>query len=120
MHKKLFIAAMFAASSVSLSGCSSMWSGVGDFADMMSERTEFLSLRGMSKKKEEPVLVAENTVDSEDVLMTDAGVYLPETESEGEVASDEIVEEIVFTNAGTVPCPEGTVMTEDNVCLLIE
>ena len=112
---------MFAASSVSLSGCSSMWSGVGNFADMMSEKTQFLSLRGLSKKKEEPVLVAENTSDTveSELLATDAGVYLPEEEPVVSEPFDAEETQIQVIQGETAPCPEGTVRTDD-VCLLLD
>jgi len=39
-------------SAVALSGCSSIWSGVSDFADFMADETQFLSFRKSSPVKE--------------------------------------------------------------------
>ncbi len=98
-------------SCLTLTGCSSIWSGVSDFADFMSEKTEFLSLRKSSSHKE--VVNTHATPDHNGTIQSSAGYYVPATTHSGAYAS---------TNAALSPtsCPDGSYLTAENTCMMQE
>jgi len=101
--------------SISFSGCSTIWSGVSEFADIMSEETQFLSLRGLLGSSEKPVQMAETTTQS-NVYKTEVGMYTPQESPM--VSYDSDGNTIIDTSP--VPCPEGTYLNAENACMYLE
>ncbi len=110
--KKIFVLSFV---SISLSGCSTIWSGVSEFADIMAEETEFLSLRGLLGSSEKSVQMADTTTQT-DVYKTEVGMYIPQESSA--VTFDSDGNAIVDTSPH--PCPESTYLTEENACMYLE
>lgn len=106
------------------SGCSSIWSGVGDFADFMSEKTEFLSLR-KSKSSSEHVT---NTVPNDQGLVqSSAGYYTPmdgqsnaHSYAHATASSPYTTTTASYTNNAVVNCPDGSYLTAENTCMIQE
>ena len=104
-------------SSVSLTGCSSIWSKVGDLSYKMSEFTKFSFLRGSSTKSDISFVEASTTEDG--VLKTEVGEYVP--------ADVVLYDEVAFDNSASVDvnssqqdCPEGTFLNAENACMYLE
>lgn len=98
-------------SSVGMTGCSSIWSFVGDKSYEMAEFTKFAWLRGPAKTDD--VSFAEATPTSSGVLKTEVGEYVP---TQVEVYSDNVG----FVDTSQHPCPEGTYLTAENSCMSLE
>lgn len=121
MAMKTGLVVVMAISTVGLSGCSSMWNGVGSFSGYMAEKTEwvkFPSLRGSNKAKANDVQMVEAAPTATELrassvseIIDDSGSDYTFTPSSSASYSD--------TSSTTVPCPDGTYLTEDNVCMLL-
>ena len=98
-------------SSVGMTGCSSIWSFVGDKSYEMAEFTKFAWLRGPAKTDD--VSFAEATPTSSGVLKTEVGEYVP---TQVEVYNDNVG----FVDTSQHPCPEGTYLTAENSCMSLE
>ena len=75
MFKKSILLTAVCISSMSLSGCSSIWSGVSVFADDMAELTSFAWLRGSSTESD--INFAETVEPETGVYKTAVGEYVP-------------------------------------------
>ena len=98
-------------SSTALSGCSSVWTKIGDMSYSMAEFTKPAALRGLSTKSEEDF--AETIVPDNGVYKTAIGEYIPT-----EVSYDETGAAIFDTSPH--PCPDGTYLNEENACMFLE
>lgn len=84
-------------SCLTLSGCSSIWSGVSDFADLMAEKTSF------RKSSHHNEIVAKNaTPDQNGQIKSSAGYYVPSA----------------TTSPSQVDCPDGSYLTAEGTCML--
>jgi len=127
---------VLAFSTVGLSGCSGMWNQVGKFSNFMAEETKWVkvpSLRGSKDVETTDVHTAHSTVasDSTDYVSygdasyqddfsyteSTAPVFTPSTSSASYAATST---SYGSSSSETVPCPEGTHLTADNACMLIE
>jgi len=112
MLRKTMLLTALCISSVSLTGCSSMWSAVGNFSDDMAEFTKFSWLRGSATKND--ISFAETaTPVSEGLYKTEVGEYVPthvEIYQDGNTVID----------TSPVPCPEGTFLNAENTCMYLE
>ena len=111
MFRKTMLMSALCISTLSLSGCSSMWSAVGSFSDDMAEFTKFSFLRGPSKKTD--VSFADAAPSAEGTYVTEAGAYIP---ANVEIYSDSA--SVIDTSP--VPCPEGTYLNAENACMYLE
>lgn len=117
MFRKTLLISALCASSIGLTGCSTLWSMASEFSADMSEVTKFSFLRGSSTKDD--ISFAENTVDPvTGVYKTDVGEYTP-----AEVYNEVYTE--TATDAGVVdtsphPCPDGTYLTEEGTCMSLD
>ena len=105
---------------ITLSGCSSIWSGVADFADFMSEKTEFLSLR--KSKTDREIVTADATPNQDGLIRSSAGYYAPTGwETSGTEYSDATMTSTSYAYGNTSPdgCPEGSYLTAENSCMLM-
>jgi len=108
---------------LAVTGCSSIWSGVGDFADFMSEKTEFLSLR---KPKTTGEHVANTVPNDAGLVKASAGYYAPTgwdstTHSYGQPAlMSPAVSGSSYANSAIANCPDGAYLTAENTCMLQE
>lgn len=116
MLKKSMLITAMCLSSMSLTGCSSIWSGVSVFADDMSELTSMAWLRGSSTKSD--INFAKNADPKTNAYKTDVGEYVPaNVTSYGNV---ELFDTASTFDTSPVPCPEDTYMTKDKTCALLE
>lgn len=105
MLRKTSLILALSISTISLSGCSSIWSGVEGFAHTVFNNT-VVPLRGSSTK-------SETTVTAQDgVYQTQVGEYRPTS-----VNYDENGNPIIDTSPH--PCPEGTYLTDENSCMVL-
>jgi len=113
------IVLLMALSTVGLSGCSTVWNQVGKFSGFMAEETAWVklpSLRGSKEAQPEDVKMAEVTPTT---YMTDVTndngsdyIYIDTT-------SQDMTSTKSYDESGSVPCPDGTYLTEDDVCMLL-
>ena len=129
MLRKLLCMSLIAMPAVGLSGCSSMWTSVGNFSEFMAEKTKFSSpLRG--SKTQEVKFETENVVEYTQATVQenssdnfDTSLYASQTTTPVETAP---VEAPLFDADGnyigspTVPCPDGTYLTADDTCMFLE
>jgi len=123
MLRKIMLTTTLCISSVAMTGCSSIWSTVGDLSYDMAEFSKFAWLRGPAKTDD--VSFAETSVPSADgVYTTDVGQYVSgnvEIYTDSYVAQDSYVtHESVAVDTSQHPCPEGTYLTGDNTCMSLE
>jgi len=119
-YMKVVKLTMLICAGVSLTGCSSIWSGVSDFADMMSKETQFLSLRKSKTIQEGPVLTTDASA-TEGIYKTDVGMY--KSTSFGQDTGSFEPQNVSFEPAmvkSDGPCPEGAYLTAENSCMLLE
>ena len=109
-HRKVLFSALLI-SSVTLSGCSPIWTKIGDLSYSMAEFTKPAALRGLSTETD--VDFAEASLPDDGVYKTPVGEYIPT-----EVTFDENGTAIVDTSQH--PCPEGTYLNEENACMFLE
>jgi len=111
-RKSLFITALFV-SSVGMTGCSSMWSGVGDFAYNMSEKTSNLGLRGMFGSKDSVKLAEVETPIGADTSLAsfDTSATMAETGFEQTDTASDLTQNF---------CPDGTYLTDDDICMALD
>ena len=109
-HRKVLFSALLI-SSVTLSGCSPIWSKIGDLSYSMAEFTKPAALRGLSKESD--VDFSEASVPDNGVYITPVGEYVPT-----EVTFDDNGATIVDTSQH--PCPEGTYLNDENACMFLE
>lgn len=117
MLRNTLLATTLIISSVSLTGCSSIWTKVGDLSYKMSDFTKFSFLRGSSTKSD--ISFAEASVSDSGVLKTDVGEYAP--------ANVVLYDDVTFDNSASAgvdtsqhECPEDTYLTADNTCTYLE
>ena len=117
MLRNTLLATTLIISSVSLTGCSSIWTKVGDLSYKMSDFTKFSFLRGSSTKSD--ISFAEASVSDSGVLKTDVGEYVP--------ANVVLYDDVTFDNSASAgvdtsqhECPEDTYLTADNTCTYLE
>jgi len=107
MLRKSVILFSLSASALALTGCSSLWTGMGDFSYNMAEFTKFSFLRGPSEKSD--VSFAETNVTHEGVYKTSVGEYIPaETTYKNGVK--------IVTHTPKPTCPDGTFASGANNC----
>lgn len=110
-------------SCLALSGCSSIWSGVADFAGYMSDKTEFLSLR---KSKTAGEHVANTVPNDQGLVRSSAGYYAPTGwESSGQsyahtTPSTPSMSHASYTTGSMESCPAGSYLTAQNTCMVQE
>ena len=128
MFKKSFILTALCASSMSLSGCSTMWSMASEFSADMAEVTKFSFLRGLSSESDVSFAEAVNPSET-GTYKTDVGEYVPtdvktaaynDVELRGPVTdfNTELFNTAVDTSPH--PCPDGTYLTEEETCMSLE
>lgn len=143
MLRKILCMSLIAMPAIGLSGCSSMWSGIGNFSEYMAEKTKFSSPLRSAKTQE---VTFETTQDAQyaaavsdaDVMSNDTPLYAtqtydttatysaPQEASDTAVVFDTSIGEPLFDADGNyidtspVPCPEGTYLTGDNTCMFLE
>ncbi len=108
-------------SCLTLTGCSSIWSGVSDFADLMSEKTEFLSLRKSSSHKE--VVNTHATPDYNGTIQSSAGYYVPATTHTNPYTYTPTHTPTHIgghTSLSSTSCPDGAYLTAENTCMMME
>ena len=117
MLRNTLLATTLIISSVSLTGCSSIWTKVGDLSYKMSDFTKFSFLRGSSTKSD--ISFAEASVSDSGVLKTDVGEYVP--------ANVVLYDDVTFDNSASAgvdtsqhECPEDTYLTAENTCTYLE
>ena len=116
MFRKTLLVTALCASSIGLTGCSSMWSAASVFSSDMAEFTKFSFLRGKSKKSD--ISFAENNIDPvTGVYKTDIGEYIPEAPTEADFYTDSYAANI---DTSQQACPEGTYLTADNSCMSLD
>jgi len=123
MFRKTILITALCMSSVTLSGCSSIWTGVSEFSADMAEVTKFSFLRGLSDKSD--VSFAENIEAVDGVHKTEAGEYVPIYDK---VAAVEPTEVEFFDNVNVnalgdtspLPCPDGTFLNAENACMFLD
>jgi len=125
MFRKTILLSAVCASSVGLSGCSSLWTMASEFSADMAEVTSFSFLRGSSDKSD--VSLAENNIDSvTGIYKTEVGEYVPaEAFTAVQADTSAFGETGTYSEAGLVdtsphPCPDGTYLTEDETCMSLE
>ena len=129
MLRKIMLTTTLCMSSLALTGCSSIWSAVGDLSYDMAEVTKFSWLRGPAKTDD--VSFAETSVPAADgVYKTEVGEYVPakvEIYTDNYVPQDSYVAQDSYVTTESVsvdtsqhPCPEGTYLTADNTCMSLE
>ena len=111
MLRNKFLLTTLLVSAVTLSGCSSVWTKVGDLSYGMADFTKFSFLRGSSTKSD--ISFAETTVSEDGTYKTAVGEYIPT-----EVAYDVKGNAVVDTSQH--PCPDGTYLNDDNACMFLE
>ena len=125
MFKKTLLLTALCASSIGMSGCSSMWNMASEFSADMAEVTKFSFLRGSSKKDD--ISFAETAGDVDDgVYKTDVGEYVP-TETYASTYTEAYTETRFETDGAAAmvdtsphPCPDGTYFTEDETCMSLD
>lgn len=111
MFRKSLLISALCFSTLSLSGCSSMWTAVGNFSDDMAEFTKFSFLRGPSKKSDVSFAEAAPSVDG--TYSSEAGAYIP--------TSVELYSDTAYgVDTSPVPCPDGTYLNAENACMYLE
>lgn len=115
MLRKTTTLALLAAASVSLSGCSTMWSGVSSFSDYMAEKTEWVKLPSLRGSKK--VQTAEFTPETSE---TDMSAYSVEMYDSSETTITTYDAPVMTVDSGDVPCPSGTYLTAENSCMILD
>ena len=109
-HRKVLFSALLI-SSVTLSGCSPIWTKIGDLSYSMAEFTKPAALRGLSTKSD--IDFTEASIPEDGVVKTPIGEYIPT-----EVTFDDSGAAIVDTSQH--PCPDGTYLNAENACMFLE
>ena len=117
MFRKSILILSLSASALALTGCSSLWTGMGNLSYGMAELTDFSFLRGSSKKSD--VSFADANITDEGVYKTAVGEYVPADVSYNTGASYNNVGDTLGDNSQE-GCPEGTYLTADNACMFLE
>ena len=138
MLRKLLCMSLIAMPAVGLSGCSSIWSGVGSFSNYMAEKTQFSSPLRKAKTQEvkfetqqdaeyAAATATSTTVEAPlYVEQSDVTLYSPSEYSSTETYTETPQEAPLFDSEGnyigspTVPCPDGTYLTADDTCMFLE
>lgn len=123
MLRKIMLTTTLCVSSIAMTGCSSIWSAVGDMSYDMAEVTKFSWLRGPAKTDD--VSFAKATVPATDgVYKTEVGEYVPaqqvEIYTDNYVTDSYVAHESAAVDTSQHPCPEGTYLTGDNTCMSLE
>lgn len=92
-----------------LGGCSTIWTGVSDFAGFMAEETKFLSLRKSSAVKE--VVQAPSVDAPAGVYATNVGHYVPSSSAPSSHST-------ASYGGSMADCPEGSFLTAQYTCQL--
>ena len=111
MFRNALLISTLLVTSVALSGCSPIWSKLGDLSYSMAEFTKPASLRGSSTDTD--VDFNETTVAENGVYKTPIGEYIPT-----EVTYNDDGSAIIDTSQH--PCPEGTFLNDENACMFLE
>lgn len=123
MLKKSLVLSTLCATSIGLSGCSTMWSMASEFSADMAKVTSLSFLRGSSSKND--ISFAEAAVDPvSGTYKTEVGEYVP---AETYVADftdtasyTESFNEASIVDTSPHPCPDGTYLTEDETCMSLD
>ena len=110
MFRNALIISTLLASTMALSGCSPVWTKLGDLSYSLAEFTK-PSLRGSSTETE--VDFNETSVSENGVYKTAIGEYIPT-----EVSYSDDGSAVVDTSQH--PCPEGTYLNDENACMFLE
>lgn len=118
LRKTLMITAI-CATSIGMTGCSSIWTAASHFSSDMAEFTKFSWLRGSSTKSD--ISFAENVDPVTGVYKTEVGEYVPATtDYSNDYTSDYTDVASSVVDSSPHPCPEGTYYAEDKTCMSLE
>ena len=143
MLRRTALISVFVFSTFGLSGCSSLWSGIGSFSNYMAEKTQWASLpslRGSKSAKTTAVqddvtytaTVSETTPSDISVEMYDVSVTESKYDSAYEPTDTYDYTSITspteaqfdadgnYIDTSPIACPEGTYLTGDNTCMYLE
>ena len=112
MLRKSALIVLLSASCLTMSGCSSIWSSLGDFSYSMAEATNFPKLRGASEPETKMV---ETTVSSEPTIVNEV-LEVSSTNTTLNFHENRSVE----VTTSQHDCPDGTYLTADNSCMSLE
>lgn len=125
--RKLNLSLLIGASLV-ITGCSTIWGGVGDFANFMEKETQFLSLR---KSKTDREMVTNTAPTKDGLYHSSAGYYAPTgyepagsqmASTTSYVPQTSYAQDYVSFDYGSNTqenCPDGSYLTAENSCMLL-
>jgi len=117
MFRNIILTTTLCLSSVAMTGCSTMWSSVGDMAQDVSKFASFSWLRG-SSKTDDVSFAQTSEPTSNGVYKTAVGEYVP---LGVEIYTDHTVShQSLSVDSSQHPCPDGTYLTADNTCMSLD
>jgi hypothetical protein len=148
MLRKTTLIALLTVSTISLSGCSTMWSGIGNFSEYIAEKTRWSSTPALRGTKNVTTTDSVETVTyqaaTSDMVSSDYGVEMYDDTSSDMTYSDTYSSESYTSESYTgdtmttssnapvfdadgnyidtspIPCPQDTYLTADNTCMYLE